>query len=83
MNSGDPFTPLTAVLEKLLCMGTLGKWQTEKLMKDIHTFYVAFGNLKDRKYIFLVIIWYVAVHNKWAYNILKIIVPKIWWLTEI
>lgn len=83
MNSGDPFTTLTAVLEQILCVGTLGSWQIEKLMKDINTFYMAFGNLKDRKYIILVIIWCVTVHNKWAYNILKAIVPMIWWLAEI
>lgn len=44
---------------------------------------MAFGNLKDRKSIILVIIWYVTVHNKWVYNILKAVVPKVWWLAEI
>lgn len=83
MNSGDPFTTLTAVLEKIIWMGTLGNWQIGKIMKDIHTFYMAFGNFKDGKYIIFVVIWHVTVHNKWTYNTSKGIVPKIWWLAEI
>lgn len=44
---------------------------------------MAFGNLKDRKSIILVIFWSVTVPNKWVYNILKAVVQKFWWLAEI